>query len=465
MYILTVNPLMNRYLIEKLKIWLTSSTRKPLVLRGARQVGKTWSIRELARQSGKTLIELNLEQQRHLTHHFESNDPKTILLQLQSALNITIKSEEAILFLDEIQAAPELLAKLRWFYELMPELPVVAAGSLLEFVLEQHQFSMPVGRINYAFVEPLGFEEFLLAKGELHLLDAIKTVTIATPLNDALHHKASRLFKEYLMVGGMPEAVSTWLETESPDALAEVHTNLINTYQDDFSKYAGRLNIDYLEDTLRAIPRMLTQKIVYTQINPTARHASIKQALGLLTKACLCHRVAAVGGNGIPVESDLNPKLFKTIFIDVGLVSNLLGLQLYQFQTLDEIMLINKGAISEQIVGQLLRLLSPSYIEPKLYYWTRESQNSRAEIDYLIQDNQRLIPIEVKAGGEGKLRSLHQFMHEKPWDLAVRFYAGKLLKNTINTNTTTGHPVKYNLISVPFYLVTQIIRLTKNIPN
>ena len=450
---------MKRYLIEKLKFWLESANRKPLVLRGARQVGKTWSIRELARQSGKSLVELNLEQQRHLAEHFESNDPKTILLALQSALNVTITAEQSILFLDEIQAAPELLAKLRWFYEQMPELPVVAAGSLLEFVLEKHEFSMPVGRINYFFVEPLGYEEFLLAKGESHLLDAIKQVTITKPLNNALHQKANQLFKEFLTVGGMPEAVKTWADSQSFDALSEVHNNLLNTYQDDFAKYAGRLSTEYLEDTLRAIPRMLTQKMIYSQINPSARHASIKQSLELLTKACLCHRVSAVGANGIPVTSELNQKLFKMIFIDVGLASSLLGLQLYQFSDIEDIMLINKGAISEQVVGQLLRLLSPSYIEPKLYYWNRESHNAQAEIDYLIQDNQRLIPIEVKAGGEGKLRSLHQFMYEKPWELALRVYAGPLLKNTIKTKTTTGHPVKYQLISLPFYLINQINRL------
>jgi len=161
---------MKRFITQKLKDWLISESRKPIVLRGARQVGKTWLIRDLALQTGKKLIELNFERQRNLAIHFESNDPKTILLNLASALNQSIDPLQSILFLDEIQAVPELFAKLRWFYEEMPELAMVAAGSLLEFVLDNHTFSMPVGRIQYFFVEPLGFEEFLLAKNETWLM-------------------------------------------------------------------------------------------------------------------------------------------------------------------------------------------------------------------------------------------------------------------------------------------------------
>ena len=450
---------MNRYLNEKLNEWLQSSARKPLVLRGARQVGKTWIVRELAKLSGRELIELNFEQQSDLTVHFRSNDPSEILLNLQSALNQSIDPNNSILFFDEIQAAPELFAKLRWFYEKMPNLPVIAAGSLLEFVLEKHEFSMPVGRINYMFIEPLGYEEFLIAKGEEHLLKAIESATFESPLNVALHNKANHLFREYLTVGGMPEAVSTWIDTHSLDALAEVHSNLINTYKDDFAKYSGRLSIEHLKDVLNAVPKMLTNKFIYQHVNPGARHGSIKQAVNLLTKARLCHSVQSVSANGIPVAAELNPKIFKMILLDVGLVSTLLGLRLHQFQSIDEIMLINKGALAEQVAGQMLRSLSPYYSDPKLYYWTRENQTATAEIDYLIQNNQHLIPVEVKAGNEGKMRSLHQFMHEKPWNKAIRLYAGEMMKNQINTKTVKGDSVSYMLLSLPLYLSGQIYRL------
>lgn len=454
---------MKRYLIEKLKNWLISPTRKPAVLRGARQVGKTWIVRELAKQSGMQLIELNFEKQRSLAIHFDSNNPATILLNLQSALNQSIDPANSILFLDEIQAAPDLLAKLRWFYEDMPQLAVIAAGSLLEFVLENHTFSMPVGRIQYFFVEPLGFEEFLLAKNETHLLSAIENISIENPLNAPLHDKANQLFKEFAIVGGMPESVVTWIQTSSLDKLAEVHNNLINTYQDDFTKYAGKLSIIYLEEVLRAVPKLLTKKFVYSHVNSTARHESIKQALSLLLKARLCHKVQSTSANGIPLGAEANAKTFKIILLDVGLISTLLGLKLHQFSNLEDILVINNGALAEQAVGQLLRLLSPSYIDPVLHYWNRESASSSAEIDYVIQDNQRLIPIEVKAGVEGKLRSLHQFMSEKPWKLAVRFYAGPLQRSHIESKTTTGAQNDYELISLPFYLIEQLYRLLNGI--
>ncbi len=452
---------MKRYLIDKLKDWLMSPSRKPAVLRGARQVGKTWVVRELAKQTGKQLIELNLEKQRSLAIHFESNDPSTILLNLESALNQSIHPADSILFLDEIQAAPELFAKLRWFYEDMPELAVITAGSLLEFVLENHTFSMPVGRIQYFFIEPLGFEEFLLAKNETHLLSAIEKVTIEKPLNTSLHDKTNQLFKEFVIVGGMPEAVSTWIKTSSLEALAEVHNNLINTYQDDFTKYAGKLSITYLEEVLHAVPKLLTKKFVYSHVDSNARHENIKQALNLLLKARLCHKVQCVSANGIPVGAEVKSKIFKIILIDVGLVSTMLGLKLYQFNNVEDILVINKGALAEQVVGQLLRLLSPFYVEPTLHYWSRELANSNAEIDYLIQDNQRLIPIEVKAGVEGKLRSLHQFMNEKPWKLAIRFYAGPVQLDHIKSKTTTGDSNDYKLISLPFYLLGQVDKLLK----
>jgi predicted AAA+ superfamily ATPase len=450
---------MRRYLIDKLKDWLISSSRKPAVLRGARQVGKTWTVRELAKKAGKQLVELNFEKQRSLAVHFESNEPATILLNLESALNQSINPANSILFLDEIQAAPELLAKLRWFYEDMPELPVIAAGSLLEFILEKHTFSMPVGRIQYFFIEPLGFEEFLLAKNETHLLSALEKISIEESLNASLHNKANLLFKEFVLVGGMPEAVSTWIKTSSLDALAEVHHNLIHTYQDDFTKYAGKLSIPYLEEVLHTIPTCLTKKFVYSHVNPAGRHESIKQALHLLLKARLCHKVLSVSANGIPLAAEVNAKIFKIILIDVGLVSTMLGLKLHQFNNIEDILVVNKGALAEQVIGQLLRLLSPYYIDPELYYWNRESANSSAEIDYLIQDNQRLIPIEVKSGAQGKLRSLHQFMSEKPWKLAIRFYSGPIQRDHIKSKTTTGDANDYELISLPFYMLGQLYRL------
>ncbi|MCC2625928.1 MAG: hypothetical protein K0R14_1801 [Burkholderiales bacterium] len=378
---------------------------------------------------------------------------------MESALNKSINVNTSILFLDEIQAAPEIFAKLRWFYEEMPALAVIAAGSLLEFLLEHHTFSMSVGRIQYFFVEPLSFPEFLLAKNETHLLSAIENFSFTKPLNIALHDKANGLFKEYITIGGMPEAVLKWIGTASLENVSMVHNDLINTYRDDFSKYNSRVSSASLEDVLVSIPKSLGKKFVYSHVNPLVRTESIKTSLNLLTKARICHTIQGSYANGIPLGAEINPKLFKIIFLDVGLVSTLLGLKLYQFNKIDDILLINKGAIAEQVVGQLLRLLVPYYIEPKLYYWNRETASSSAEIDYLIQDNERLIPIEVKSGSEGKLRSLHQFMSEKPWKTAIRFYTGLAGKSHIKSKIANGRIVDYELFSLPFYLISQTYKL------
>lgn len=444
---------MQRKALQHLQDWFNNPNRKPLVLRGARQVGKTWLVRTFAHNHHRELIELNFEKDKHLSHHFDSHDPDTILLNLESAFNQSINSDTSLLFLDEIQAAPEILATLRWFYENKPELPVIAAGSLLEFVLDDHSFSMPVGRINYCFIEPLGFEEFLQAQGQTHLLKALAKVHPQAPLNEALHQKASQLFKEFMMVGGLPQAVDTWINTHSMHAVSQVHHDLIHTYQDDFAKYAGRLSTQYLDDTFMAIPQLLTQKIMYSRIHSGARHYNIKQAVELLTQARLGHKVYHVHANGIPPGAEIKPRAFKMILVDVGLVSALLGIQWHQIKHLHDAMLINQGALTEQAIGQLLRLLKPYYQEPHLYYWARDSKASSAEIDYLEQYGHNLIPVEVKAGKEGKLRSLHQFMYEKHWPLACRFYDGPIRLQNIQTKTTQGHPVSYHLLSLPFYLI------------
>jgi predicted AAA+ superfamily ATPase len=207
----------------------------------------------------------------------------------------------------------------------------------------------------------------VLGKWVKHGLSAIEKISFEKPLNTALHDKSNQLFKEFVTVGGMPEAVSTWIQTASLESLAEVHSNLINTYQNDFTKYARKLSVNYLEDVLHAIPKLLTKKFVYSHVDPTARHESIKQALSLLLKACLCHKVQSTSANGIPLDAEVNAKVFKIILIDVGLASTILGLKLHQFNKMDDILVVNKGALAEQVVGQLLRLLSPFYLLGQVY--------------------------------------------------------------------------------------------------
>jgi len=450
---------MERTRFHDLSEWLISEDRQPLVLRGARQVGKTWVVRHLAKIHQRQLIEMNFEKNPLQKSLFESNDPQTILRAINVSIGQTIKPETHILFLDEIQAAPELLAKLRWFAEDLPELPVVAAGSLLEFALAEHTFSMPVGRIGYLHLEPLSFEEFLLAQGKTQVLAYLSAYDWSTTIPEILHQQLLDLFKEYMIIGGLPAANASWIKHHSLEKISQIHHGLLTTYRDDFSKYNGRLAIERLEEVMLAVPRNLGQKFVYAEVNPDVQSASIKQALSLLVKAKVCHMVQSTAGNGIPLGAEIHQKFFKTLFLDVGLASTMLGINLNEVNAASEIHSINKGALAEQVVGQILRTLPASYIEPKLYYWQRTEKGATAEVDYLFQYGSSVIPIEVKAGTTGTLKSLHLFMGLKKFPLAMRINSDYPSKTPIEMKDHGGNSVQYTLLSIPFYLLGQINRL------
>lgn len=439
--------------------WLGSSDRKPLVIRGARQVGKTWLVRNLAQSQKRHLIEVNFEKKPQLSSLFVSNDPREILLNLSSVLNETIDPEQCLLFLDEIQAAPELLAKLRWFAEDLPALPVIAAGSLLEFTLEKHSFSMPVGRISYMHLEPLSFEEFLLASDKQALVDYLRSFQWGSEIPMAIHEKLMNHFKQYLIVGGMPAAVSSWIRKESLQDVNRIHHDLMATYRDDMTKYRGRLPIERLEEVMGAVPKCLGEKFVYAKVNSAVSTVAVKQALDLLCKARVCHRINGCAANGVPLGSEIQEKYTKAIFLDVGLSSAVLGLSLDQLSLVEEVNLINRGEIAEQVVGQLLRTIEPAYVEPALYYWQREERGAASEVDYIIQHRSLVIPIEVKAGSTGTLKSLHLFMGLKHLSLAVRINSDFPSVTSVAVKDHQGTPIAYTMLSLPFYLLGQLHRL------
>lgn len=453
---------MKRKRLKDLKNWLHSTPRTPLVLRGARQVGKTWLVRELAFQEKKEIIEINFEKNIGIVSLFSSNDPKQILLNLSSFFNKSIEPTKTLLFLDEIQAAPDLLAKLRWFYEDMPELAVIAAGSLLEFVLENHSFSMPVGRISYMFLEPLSFEEFLLAKEEGKLAEYLENYDIGVEIPKILHEKLNSIFKEYLIVGGMPQAVASWVTKKSPPEVSRIQNNLLLSYRDDIAKYKDRLGIESVEEVLRAVPRFLGEKFIYSKVIALSSSESslndVKKALDLLSKAKVCYKIFGTAANGVPLGAEIQEKYMKVGFLDVGLTSTLLGLSLDQIQQIEEISLIHKGALAEQVVGQLLKTLFPDYQEPILYYWHRDEKGSSSEVDYVIQNKSAPLPIEVKAGRTGSLKSLHYFMKEKGLKLAVRINSDIPTRHRVEIKDHLGEEVSYELTSLPFYLLGQLHR-------
>lgn len=440
---------MKRQIMPYLCHWIKNPSRKPLIIRGARQVGKTWVVRHLAEITGKQLIELNFEKEPRLKSLFQTNHPQQILQGINHYLGIITPPDQALLFLDEIQIMPELLAKLRWFAEDMPELAVIATGSLLDFVLEDHSFSMPVGRISYAYLEPFSFEEFLLAMHQDILVDFLKNYSIEESIPEIIHEKLMNYVREYTFVGGLPAAVKCWTETKMLPSVHEIQYELMTTYRDDFAKYRGRLSSERLEEIWNAVPKMLGEKWKYSQVNPDVQSASLKQALHLLTQAKICHKIQACAADGLPLAAGIHEKIFKVLFLDIGLVSTVLGLS-FQGKLNTNFSLINKGGLAEQFIGQGLRRLPPFYMEPSLYYWMREKTGSEAEIDYLLQHESHIIPIEVKAGKTGQLRSLHLLMNLRQWPLAVRFNADYPSLTSVSS---------YQLLSLPFYLIGQLIRL------
>lgn len=422
------------------------------MLRGARQVGKTWVVRDLAARHERILVELNMERRPELADHFRSNDPHRTIADLSADLGISIVPETCLLFIDEIQATPQLLAFLRWFREDMPELPVVAAGSLLDFALRDHAFSMPVGRISYCHLEPVSFFEFLDASGNEILKSALVAAGETLALRPRLHDRALELFAEYCLVGGLPEVVAHWVSNRDDTHRLQRQRDLIATYRDDFNKYRGRIPADLLRGVMDAVPRQLAGRFVYSHVDDERPHRDIKQALELLRLARVCHRVDHTAANGLPLGAETNPRTFKVILVDVGLAAVQLGLSRLDMRDLRDVNWVNKGGIAEQFVGQHLRCLSQAYEDPRLFYWQR-TEGRKGEIDYIIQHGSHVIPVEVKAGKAGAMKSLHAFMHAKRLRLALRLDANPPSSQEMDVRTTTGDPARYRLISLPLYMV------------
>lgn len=450
---------MDRTCITYLIDWLHSKKRKPLVIRGARQVGKTWLVRFLATNQGKELIEINFEKPGSMIQPFSLREPKKIVQGLEVLLGKKIDPQNTILFLDEIQAMPQAYADLRWFAEDMPELPVIAAGSLLEHALNTIPLSMPVGRVSFLFLEPLSFKEFLLALGKDQLSNLLATYNWQEEIPSFIHDELMRIFKEYILVGGIPEAVVTWIDSGSLLEVSRIQNNLLDTYRADIRKYTGRVAPERLEAVLETIPRTLGKKFVYRTVNHDVQTPSIKQALQLLCEARVAHKVIASSAHGLPLGAELHPKFFKVILLDVGLCSASLNLSYVHLSETLKIDLINKRGIAEQVVGQLLRSIEPEFIDPKLYYWQRAEKNSTAELDYVIQHEGSVIPIEVKSGTTGSLKSLHQFMELKNYTLAVRVNADLPSITAVKVVGGLGKQISYELRSIPLYLVSELHRL------
>ena len=450
---------MQRQQLQFLLTWLKSKYRKPLIIRGARQVGKSTLVELFASKKHQALCNVNLERYPELASIFSGKDPEQILQQLEFLPNIERIADGTLLFLDEIQAVPEAIPALRYFYEDMPDFPVVSAGSLLEFALADHSFSMPVGRIQYLHMGPMTFSEFLLAVGEEQLYNFITQYETGLEIGEVVHQRLLKLLRSYYFVGGMPEAVAVFADSRSYKSVSEVHNSIIETYRDDFPKYAGSRNLNRMLNVFNFVARNVGVKIKYSNISSQDQSVTIKKDIELLAMARVIGKVVHSNCSGMPLQADIKEKVYKILFLDIGLMNAVCGLDWRNLSQMEEKQIVNQGAIAEQFVGQHLQAILADKQNRELNYWLREGKSSNAELDFVVGLGGNIIPIEVKSGATGTLKSLHQFMGTKQAPLAVRFDSNlpavQQIDTVINVKKKREN-VKYKLLSLPLYLVERL---------
>lgn len=423
---------MYRSIEKELLKWKQSKTRYPLLLRGARQVGKTYIVEKFGQAEFASYVSVNFEAQSEAIACFDTLNPEEILLKLQLIVKTPIVPGKTLLFLDEIQVCPKAIQALRYFKEKLPELHVIGAGSLLEFALINGKFSFPVGRVQFLYLKPLSFEEYALARG--------KTITLEGP-----HEELTQLVKEYFLIGGMPAVISSFSEHQDLEEVARVHEVLLSTFQIDFSKYASPPKQKYLKVLFNGIFQEIAQHFKYSKIDPHIRSRELKTALDHLQWAGLVNPVYSSTATGIPLSAQKKGMRFKVFFLDVGLIQHFLQIDPKVILE-NHLIQINRGAIAEQFVAQELLAHHSPYQEGQLYFWEKKKAGHDIEVDFLYPFEQHILPIEVKAGETGRLRSLHAFLKEKKAPIGIRISQSPL-------------SFENNVLSVPFYLISKLPEL------
>ncbi len=410
---------MNRTLFKELEQWKKDKDRKVLLLRGARQVGKTYLIRQLG-SNFKHFLEVNFESEPEVKTFFEGNlNPYEISLKLSAYYGIPIVDGETLLFFDEVQSCIPAIQSLRFFYEKRQGLHLVAAGSLLEFALQQIP-SFGVGRIRSLFLYPLSFNEFLNAANQNGLLEIKNNATPKNPLDEAFHRNLIEWFRKFIIIGGMPEAVKAFVETSDFHKTQNILDDIVISLEDDFLKYKDRVNTSRLKDVFFSVLNQSGGKFNITSSSGSGNHEQKKEALEMLVMAGLCYKVYHSSANGIPLAAEINRKKFKVLFFDTGIAQRFLKLNVSDFLIANNINNINKGNIAEQFVGLELTKYLYSKSKPELFYWHREKRGSNAEVDYLVQINNHIIPVEVKSGTQGKMQSMNIFLDSKKAKYGIR---------------------------------------------
>lgn len=394
---------MKRLIEKQLEQWKENPRRKPLILRGLRQVGKTWSVKSFGNKNFDHIAVIDLERNPAWRKVFDGDlNARRICADLEIITSQKIQPGKTLLFIDEIQSAPRAIAALRYFYEEMPDLHVIAAGSLLEFALKD--FSVPVGRIQFLQMYPLCFAEYLEAIGNEEAAGII--LSAPGPVSQTVHDYLITELRKYFFVGGMPESVQAYKDTSSLRESFEVQKEIIETYRMDFAKYAPHADKLCLNNVFTNLAQNVGRQIKYTRLAEGYSSPTLKKAFELLCLAGVVRKIPSVNPSGLPLGASASPGIFKVIMADIGLMQYLSGMSVELEYLRSDLLQIYRGAMAEQFVGQEMLIAQKG----ELYYWDRQSKSSTAEVDFLAVIDGAVHPVEVKSGASGSLKSLHGYM-------------------------------------------------------
>jgi len=413
------NGYFSRNIDSVLVSWSQNESRKPLLLRGARQVGKTAAARTLGKQF-KHYVEINFDDDAEAGEFFRMNlDPAELCSRLSVYVQKPIIPGETLLFFDEIQSCIEVIRSLRYFYEKYPQQHVIAAGSLLEFAIGETP-SFGVGRLHSEFMYPFSFYEFLGASGEDILAEACRGASPDNPLPPPVHRQLIDRMKIFMLTGGMPEAAAYYVQTRDLLKSHKIIEDIITTFRDDFSKYRAKMPALILNEVFESVMHQAQGKFIYERAAVETGNARVKQALDLLVMAGLVIPVTHSAANGIPIGAEINPKYRRIIPCDTGIFLHILGIDMAKILLADDFKTVNKGALAEIFAGLELIKNGGTHARRQLYCWSREKAQSSAQIDYLVQQGTEIVPVEVKSGAQGGMKSLEIFMKEKNISRGIR---------------------------------------------
>lgn len=446
--------MMRRLAQEDLSHWLHKKGRLPLILRGARQVGKSTLVRLFCEDNRLELIEINLEKGRIQSAEQERFELQELLDEIQIQSRKTL-NDKSLIFFDEIQEQPALLERLRYFQEERPEIAVIAAGSLLEHALEGEKFSFPVGRVEFYHLGPMTFQEFLIATGNEKLVKELQSQLSALHASNAADTAALSVFRQYLYVGGMPKAVRTFVEEKSLANVRETQNQILQAYAADFPKYNARIQSERVQRVFQACAQNVGKKIIFQHLDPHSKSRDIRRIVELLIDARLLLPCVHSDGNTVPLGGESDLSIQKTYFIDVGLMIAMLKLGL---DVIDEELkhaFNSKGVIAEQFVAQHLAFLDGNSSSPSLHYWLRDKGPQKGEVDFLIEHGPTIVPIEVKSTSSGHLKSAFYFAKEKKNPLLVKASVSKLHVEDSKHKIKEDY-VPLRILNLPLYAIEWI---------